>query len=62
METWRTLNAALTTISEEDAWAWLKAELEGPARVQLILRLYGRGNKLRAARERKLYLGGGKDE
>ncbi len=56
--TWRSLNVVLEKLDEEAAWDLLRQEVEGPARVQLLLRLYGRANKLRAQRERREVLGG----
>lgn len=53
LESWRALNANLNSLSEKQAWELLETERAGHCRVQLILRLYGRANRLRAYRERK---------
>lgn len=57
LQTWRTLNVHLTKLTEQQAWALLQQEIKGAARVQVVLRLYGRYNKLRAVRERRELLG-----
>jgi hypothetical protein len=58
LNTWRSLNRVLEKLTEIEAWEYLEMEKNGPARVQLLLRLYGRANKLRAQRERRAVLGG----
>lgn len=52
---WNSLNEKLqsTKTTEEDCWKLLKSERAGPRRLQFMLRIYGRANKLRTERERK---------
>lgn len=50
---WADLNAHLGTCDEAQCWALLAAEKQGKARIQFLLRIYGRANKLRTKRERQ---------
>ena len=54
--TWRTLNRVLRQLTEAQAHALLQEERAGQARIQIMLRLHGRMNKLRVQRERREYL------
>lgn len=49
---WRTLNAQLTTLSEDEVLALLDIEREGEKRISMLQRLHQRYTILRAARER----------
>jgi hypothetical protein len=49
---WRTLNAQLTTLSEDEVLALLDNEREGEKRISMLQRLHQRYTILRAARER----------
>lgn len=49
---WRSLNAQLTTLSEDEVLALLDNEREGEKRISMLQRLHQRYNILRAARER----------
>jgi hypothetical protein len=49
---WRSLNAQLTTLSEEEVLALLENEREGEKRISMLQRLHQRYTILRAARER----------
>lgn len=49
---WRTLNAQLTTLSEDQVLALLDNEREGEKRISMLQRLHQRYTILRAARER----------
>jgi hypothetical protein len=51
--TWRSLNEALSSLSEFEVKVLLDAEIEGPKRVKVIERLHQRYNTLRVARERQ---------
>ena len=50
---WADLNANLGGCDESQCWALLAAEKQGKARIQFLLRIYGRANKLRTQRERQ---------
>jgi len=50
--TWRNLNSRLSSLSEDEVFALLEEELNGPRRASMILRLHQRGNTLRVMRER----------
>jgi hypothetical protein len=56
LATWVALNEALRTITETECWSLLKAEQTGKRRVQFLLRIYGRANRLRTERERSAML------
>mgnify|MGYP001152037944 CR=1 FL=1 len=58
VETWARLNETIMELTEEDCLTLLKQEMEGQRRVQVMLRLYGRFNKLRCERERTGILAG----
>jgi hypothetical protein len=60
LEDWENLNEALRRATEEDARRMLFAERKGKRRLQYLLRIYGRFNRLRAVRERA-ELASGKD-
>ena len=49
---WRTLNAQLTTLSEDEVLTLLDNEREGEKRISMLQRLHQRYTILRAARER----------
>lgn len=53
---WNTLANAgnkLNELSEEACWQLLALEKAGKNRLQFLLRIYGRANKLRTQRERQ---------
>ena len=49
---WVTLNEDLHYLTEVECWALLKAEQKGKKRLQFLLRIYGRANRMRTQRER----------
>jgi hypothetical protein len=53
LDNWQQLNERIMRLKEEEIWSLLRHEHETRARHQIMLRLHGRGNKLRAARERR---------
>jgi hypothetical protein len=53
LKNWESLNRELIKFNEDQCWDLLKAERAGLCRTQFLLRIYGRGNKLRGKRERK---------
>jgi hypothetical protein len=53
LRTWRTLEAAIMTLSEEACWTLLREETAGIRRRLFVQRIYGRASTLRAARETK---------
>lgn len=56
LATWVDLNEALRNVNETECWTLLKAEQAGKRRVQFLLRIYGRANRLRTERERNALL------
>jgi hypothetical protein len=58
LENWQTLNESVMKLNEEQLEALLEEEKRGQQRVQFLLRLYGRFNKLRSIRERSSFLKG----
>lgn len=53
LENWAGLNAQLGELTEEECWHLLALEKTGLKRLQFLLRIYGRANKLRTQRERQ---------
>lgn len=55
LKTWNSLNTALQSddVDEDECLRLLKIERAGQRRLQFMLRLYGRYNKLRTERERR---------
>lgn len=51
--TWTSLNAKLKEVSEKEAADMLTHERKGKRRLQFMMRMHGRFNSLRTARERK---------
>lgn len=49
---WQDLNAAMTKADEADCLSMLKEEKKGKRRLQYMLRIHSRLNKVRADRER----------
>jgi len=49
---WRSLNAQLSTLSEQEVLALLDTERDGEKRISMLQRLHQRYTILRAARER----------
>ena len=49
---WSTLNAILTSCSEQEAHELLQLELKERGRRSMLLRIYSRYNRMRALRER----------
>ena len=58
--TWRSLNDALATMTEEQVKALLDEELLGLRRIKVMERLHQRYNTLRVARERIAMFAGAK--
>ncbi len=58
LNNWAVLNVGLMKLKEDEVWALLAHELAHRARHQIMLRLHGRGNKLRAIRERRDFMRG----
>lgn len=58
LENWSVLNKGLHKLNEEDLIKLLQAEKKGKRRVQFMIRIYGRFNRLRTERERSELLGG----
>lgn len=58
--TWRSLNDALATMTEEQVKALLDQELLGDRRIKVMERLHQRYNTLRVARERIAMFAGAK--
>ena len=56
--TWRSLNSALATMSEQQVKELLDQELKGARRIMMLQRLHQRYNTLRVARERKALFAG----
>ena len=53
IHTWRSLNAVLTDLKEQEVLDLLNIEKEGSKRAMILTRLHQRYSLLRAARERK---------
>lgn len=53
LRSWTSLNSVLHALSEEECWALLRAERGAARRPQVLLRVYGRANRLRTQRERR---------
>lgn len=53
LRNWSNLNAFLLHANEEEVNTLLSLEREGANRVQYLIRIHGRVNKLRVKRERK---------
>lgn len=53
LENWTNLNLALRSIDEAQAKKLLSKEREGKKRINFLLRIYGRYNRLRSDRERR---------
>jgi len=51
--TWRSLNSALASMSEQQVKELLDEEIKGARRIKMLERLHQRYNTLRVARERK---------
>jgi hypothetical protein len=49
---WGALQEALKEIDEDNCWKLLREERSGKRRMQFLLRIHGRANKLRVERER----------
>lgn len=53
LENWAALNHGLPELTEKDCLELLSFERENKRRVQFMLRIYGRYNRLRTHRERE---------
>lgn len=53
LQNWTNLNLALRSVDEVSAKKLLDAEKKGKQRIQFMLRIYGRYNRLRSDRERR---------
>ena len=53
LRNWGALNEALRKATEQQCQQLLAAERKGKRRLQFLLRIYGRYNRLRTIRERK---------
>lgn len=49
--TWKTLNSALMDMNEQECWDLIEEEKKGQCRINFMLRVYGRAQKLRSQRE-----------
>ena len=58
LQNWRLLNETLKVATEEQCWELFQLEQNGKHRVQFLIRIYGRYNKLRTTRERNNLAGG----
>jgi len=58
LNSWKSLNDFLRTANEEQCIELLKREKRGDARVHFLIRIHGRLNVTRAARERQELLAG----
>lgn len=54
---WPDFLQAIKNLPEEECWSLLAMERSGKSRMQVLQRLYGRANKLRAQRELREWLG-----
>lgn len=54
---WHSLNDVILTATEDEIYKMMQAERKGLRRISILLRLYGRYNKLRSQRERIELLG-----
>ncbi len=54
---WPEFLQTIKKLSEEECWSLLAVERSGKNRMQVLQRLYGRANKLRAQRELREWLG-----
>ena len=52
LQSWTELSSAFQELTEDECAALLDSELKGKRRIQIVLRLHGRLNKLRIQRER----------
>jgi len=57
MKTWRDIEKALPSLSEQELWDMIQSERTGPRRHTVMLRLHQKYCVLRAARERAEILG-----
>jgi hypothetical protein len=55
---WTALNTALRTATEDECAALLRQERKAGNRIQYLLRIHGRYNRLRSDRERREILQG----
>ena len=55
---WRKMNEFIQAHTEEECWKLLKEEQKGGKRLDYLLRIYGRANKLRSTRERRAIAAG----
>jgi chemotaxis protein histidine kinase CheA len=53
LDNWMELNKVISTMQEPEAFALIEAERAGRCRPNIILRLHGRFNRLRAMREKR---------
>lgn len=58
LSSWLALCAVVSHLGEKDCDDLLKAELKGLRRPNYLLRIHGRKNKMRRAREHREMLGG----
>jgi hypothetical protein len=58
LKDWRGLNTALLTLPTEQVLQLLRVEVEGRHRPQVVLRLFGRYNRLRVMEEREKLMQG----
>lgn len=57
LDNWQALNAHVQTMDEQELQKLLKKEQMNKNRMQFLIRIYGRYNKLRTIRERKELIG-----
>ena len=58
LDTWVSLNTAITTANEAACAKLMALEMQGRRRKMFLLRIHSRMNKLRAHRERKALIAG----
>ena len=56
LQNWRSLNAVINRLEEDELAMAIKLEVNGPARAELLKRLHARYCKLRSQREREALL------
>ena len=57
LASWLALNAFLKSATEPQCWELLKEERTGKKRLNYLIRIYGKANRLRSERERRELLG-----
>jgi hypothetical protein len=60
LDTWRSLDEVILSLTEDQVWGLLAYEQEHAQRKLFVNRLFGRANKLRGIRELKVAMKGTK--